>query len=148
MSKYDEVMKSDNSIFLIGRIREKVNNFIVKELEELGIKGVVPSHGDILVSLFNQEEMTMTQIANKIHRDRSTVTTLVNKLMKLGYIQSKKNPEDSRSSIIYLTTKGKELESGFKEISNKIFENEYKGIDESEKEVFYRVLNKIHENFR
>lgn len=141
-------MKIDNSIFLIGRIRENVNNFIVNELEELGIKGVVPSHGDILVSLFKQEEMTMTEIANKIHRDRSTVTTLVNKLTKLGYIQSKKNPEDSRSSIIYLTTKGKELEKGFKEISDKIFEKEYKGIDQLEKEVFYRVLNKIHENFR
>lgn len=140
-------MKIDNSIFLIGRIRENVNNFIVKELEELGIKGVVPSHGDILVSLFKQEEMTMTEIANKIHRDRSTVTTLVNKLMKLGYIKSKKNPEDSRSSIIYLTTKGKALEKDFKEISDKIFQKEYKGIDESEKEIFYRVLNKIHENF-
>lgn len=141
-------MKMDNSIFLIGRIRENVNNFIVNELEELGIKGVVPTHGDILVALFKQEEMTMTEIANKIHRDRSTVTTLANKLTKLGYIKSKKNPEDSRSSIIYLTTKGKELEEGFEEISNKIFQKEYKGINESEKEVFYRVLNKIHENFR
>lgn len=140
-------MKTDNTIYLISRIREKANNFIVQELKRLGIGEVVPSHGDILVTLFKYKELTMTEIANKIHRDRSTVTTLVNKLMKLEYIESRKNPEDGRSSIILLTQKGKELEEGFKDISRKLYEVEYKGITDEEKKVFQKILTKINNNF-
>ncbi len=147
MSKYTLIMKADNTIHLIGRIREKANNFIVQELQKLGIKGVVPSHGDILVTLFKHNELTMTDIANRIHRDRSTVTTLVNKLMKFGYIAARKNPEDGRSSIIFLTQKGRELESGFYEISQKLYEVQYKGISDEEKQVLQKLLTKINSNF-
>lgn len=139
-------MKADNTIYLIGRIREKANNIIIRELEQLGMTGVVPSHGDILMNLFKHKELTMTEISNKIHRDRSTVTTLVNKLMKLGYVISKKNPEDSRSSLVYLTQKGKELEKDIIRISELLFETVYKDIDEEEKQIFRRVLKKIYNN--
>lgn len=141
-------MKTDNTIHLIGRIREKANNIIVRELEQLGMTGVVPSHGDILAKLFKHKELTMTEIANRIHRDRSTVTTLVNKLMKLGYVASKKNPEDSRSSLVYLTQKGKELEEDFIRISELLFEVQYKDINEEEKQVFNKVLEKIYNNLK
>lgn len=140
-------MKTDNSIHLIGRIREKANNFITQELERLGVTGIVPSHGDIIVCLLKDEELTLTEIANSINRDRSTVTTLVDKLTKLGYVASRKNPEDRRSSLVFLTQKGKELESGFIEISCKLYEIEYKNISDEEKEVFRSVLTKIHDNF-
>lgn len=139
-------MKTDNTINLIGRIREKANKFLIKELENLGLTNIAPSHGDILAALFKRKEATMTEIADLIHRDRSTVTTLVNKLIKLGYVSSKKDPNDNRSSIIYLTEKGKELESGFKEISEKLYMIEYKGISDEEKDVLKSLLLKIYDN--
>jgi DNA-binding MarR family transcriptional regulator len=89
----------------------------------------------------------MTEIADTIHRERSTVTTLVSKLIKLGYISSKKDSNDSRSSIIYLTEKGQGLKKGFEEISQKLFEREYEGISDEERMIFQRVLKKIYDNF-
>lgn len=140
-------MNTDNTINLIGRIREKANKFLLKELSKLGLKNISPSHGDILAALFKYEEATMTEIANIIHRDRSTVTTLVTKLIRLEYVSSKKDPNDNRSSIIYLTKKGKELKSGFNEISHKLYMLEYKGFSDEEKVVFQRLLQKIYDNF-
>lgn len=140
-------MKTDRTIYLIGRIREKANEFILKELEQVGFKDIASSHGDILATLFKQGECTMTDIANSIHRDRSTVTTLVNKLIKLGYISSKKDVNDNRSTIIFLTEKGRELEPSFKEISQNLYNIEYKGISEDEKKVFEKILEKIYNNF-
>lgn len=139
-------MKTDKTIYLIGRIREKANELILKELAKIGFKDIAPSHGDILATLFAHKELTMTEIANNIHRDRSTVTTLANKLTKLGYISSRKDPQDNRSTIIFLTQKGKELEPGFKQISQSLYEIEYKGVSEEEKEVFQKVLEKICDN--
>lgn len=140
-------MNTDNTINLIGRIREKTNKFLLKELEKLGLKNIAPSHGDILAALFKYEEATMTEIADIIHRDRSTVTALINKLINLEYVSSKKDPKDNRSSIICLTEKGKELKSGFIEISQKLYMLEYKGISEEEKVIFQKLLKKIHDNF-
>lgn len=131
----------------MGRIREKANDFIIGELDKLGLKGLAPSHGDILVTLFGHHELTMSEIANKINRDRSTVTALANKLLNLQYIATKKNPEDSRSSIIYLTQQGKELESSFKEISLKLLDIEYKGFSEEEKQVLQKLLLRVNDNF-
>ncbi|AGK99412.1 transcriptional regulator [Clostridium pasteurianum BC1] len=147
ISKYNKAMKADRSIYLIGRIHEKANEFILKELEKVGLKDIAPSHGDILATLFQHDECTMTYLADNIHRDRSTVTALVNKLIKLGYISSRKGPKDNRSTMVFLTEKGRELETGFKEISLKLYAVEYKGISEAEKEIFKSILNKIHGNF-
>ena len=146
-SKYTENMNTDNTINLIGRIREKSNKYLLKEMEKLGLENIALSHADILAALFKYEEATMTEIADTIHRERSTVTTLVSKLIKLGYISSKKDSNDSRSSIIYLTEKGHGLKNGFEEISERLYEREYKGISGEEKMIFQRVLKKIYDNF-
>lgn len=140
-------MKYDNTINLISRIRELSGSLIVSELEKAGIKGVVPSHGDIIVALIKHRELTMTEIAEGINKDRSTVTTLVKKLNKLGFTDTKKNELDQRSSLVFLTPKGRELEKGFEEISEKLYSIQYEGITDEEREVFRRVLIKMHENF-
>jgi len=139
-------MKIDNNIRLIGRIREKANDFIISELAKEGVIGIAPSHGDVIVALIKQKKMTLTEIANKINRDRSTVTTLVNKLIRLGYIKSQKNPKDNRSSLISLTTKGKSLKPTFEDISLKLMIAEYKGISQEERETFLKILEKILKN--
>lgn len=140
-------MKYDNTINLISRIRELANNVIVTELEELGIKGIVPSHGDIIVTLIKHRELTMTEIAEKINRDRSTVTTLVKKLNGIGFTATKKNESDQRSSLVFLTQKGRELEKGFKEISERLYSIQFEGVSEEEREVFRGVLLKMYNNF-
>lgn len=141
-------MKHDNTLFLVGRIKENVDNFIVEEMNKMGMEGLVTSHGAILYALFFAHELTMTEIAERIHRDRATVTALIKKLLKYGYVAKKNNNEDKRSSIIYLTEKGKGLEEGFFEISAKIFEIEYEGITEEERMIFRKVLNKVYENIK
>lgn len=140
-------MKYDNTINLISRIRELSGSVIVSELEKAGIVGIVPSHGDIIVTLIKHRELTMTEIAERISRDRSTVTTLVKKLNNLGFTDTKKNEMDQRSSLVFLTPKGRELEKGFEEISEKLYSIQYEGITEEEKEIFRGVLMKMYENF-
>ena len=85
MSNYNTFMK--NLLSLISKIREYGNHFIIEELKRNGIEGLVPSHGDILVCLYEQNKMTMKDISDKIHRTRPTVTVLVDKLEKYQLIQ-------------------------------------------------------------
>jgi len=139
-------MKIDNSLSLISKVREKINKRLIDEMALLGMEGLVPSHGEILMQLFRNDEMPKSQIADNINKDRSTVTTLINKLLKFGYVQTRKNPEDSRSSLVSLTEKGRALKPGVMKISEKVFETLYADIDDEEREVFRKVLTKMNQN--
>lgn len=141
-------MRYDNTINLISKIREISSMFIISELEKLGIKGIVPSHGDIIVTLIKHKELTMTEISEKINKDRSTVTTLVKKLNKIGFTATKKNENDQRSNFVFLTSKGKKLEEGFNKISEKLYDVQFNEVTEEEKEIFRKVLIKIYNNFK
>ena len=136
----------DNSISLIAAIRDKANSYIIKELKKSGINGLVPSHGEILMQLINKGTITKTEIAEKIGRDRSTVTTLVDKLEKLGYVSQERSTTDNRYIHLSLTQKGKDFEGIFWNISRNLFEKEYNGIPEEERALFLTVLDKIYKN--
>ncbi len=139
-------MKIDNTISRIGKVKEKVNKRLIDDMAEMGLEGLVTSHGEILSQLFNNDEMPKSQIADNINRDRSTVTTLINKLVNYGYVKTRKNPEDSRSTLVSLTDKGKGLEKGVTDISIRLYETLFADIEDEEREVFKKVLDQMYEN--
>ena len=140
-------MNTNDIISLISKVREQVNRFIVTEMLKHGIQGIVTSHGDIIFALFSKTRLTMAEIAEKIGRDKSTVTALVDKLVRIGYVTKERDTEDTRVVYVTLTQKGKELKPIFDTISKETLEVFYLGISEKEKEELFRILNKINNNF-
>jgi DNA-binding MarR family transcriptional regulator len=140
-------MSTKDVISLISKIREKVNRFIVSEMSKHGVEDIVTSHGDIIYALFNKQSLTMAEIAEKIGRDKSTVTALVDKLVRLGYIKKEKSTEDTRVVNVTLTIKGNELRPIFEAISKKVLEVFYLNISEKEKEELIRILSIIYNNY-
>ncbi len=139
-------MKTRDAISLISKIREKMNKLIINEMVQNGVEGIVTSHGDILYALYSKKKMTMAEIAEKIGKDKSTVTALIDKLVKLEYVTKERNEQDSRVIYVTLTAKGKELEPVFEAISAKILDVFYQGISEKEKEDLTIILNRIYSN--
>ena len=145
-SNYKTAMKTGLIIHLIGKIRDRANQFLLKELAEHKIMGIAPSHGDIMGALYLHGELPMKKIAEMIGRDKSTVTTLVNKLIQLGYVEKKTDPDDSRVNIISLTDMGRMMEQDFWDISQALREKAYHGLSAEEKETLMQLLTKIHGN--
>lgn len=140
-------MKTTDIISLISKVRESANKFIMDEMGSWGIKGLVPSHGDIIFALLYREKLTMKELAEKIGKDKSTVTALVDKLIKQGYVEKTKDIDDNRVTFVTLTEKGKELKPMFESISSDLMSTVYKGVSENEKEELLRILLKIKNNF-
>ncbi len=140
-------MRTRDAISYISKIREKVNRFIEAEMSRNGLEGIVTSHGDIIYALFNQQRMTMAEIAGKIGRDKSTVTALVDKLVKLGYVIKERDTQDTRVIYVALTDRGQELKPTFEAISDKVLSTFYSGISEAEKTALANILDKIYQNF-
>lgn len=132
---------------MISKIREKVNRLFVEEMSSSGIDGIVTSHGDIIYALYNKPKMSMAEIADKIGRDKSTITALVDKLVKLEYVAKEKDTKDTRVVYVTLTSKGEALKPVFEAISAKVLGVFYLHVSETEKKELTRILNKIYMNF-
>jgi DNA-binding MarR family transcriptional regulator len=140
-------MNTKNVISLISKTRGKINRFIASEMSRQGIDDIATSHGDIIYALYKKPRLTMAEIAQKIARDKSTVTALVDKLVRFGYVTKERDTEDTRVVYVTLTTKGNELKPIFEAISSEVLDVLYLDISEKEKEELIRILNKIYNNF-
>jgi MarR family transcriptional regulator, organic hydroperoxide resistance regulator len=109
--------------------------------------GLAPSHGDIIAVLLYHGATTMTALARHINRDRSTVTTLVQKLADEGYVTFKDNPDDARSRLVYLTDTGTDLKATFEAISRQLSETLWDEIDDETQITFRETLRQIIRNF-
>ena len=132
---------------LISQARAGINRFLGQELEKLGIKGLSPSHGSILAHLFTNGRVTMTALARAVRRDKSTVTTLVGKLVAHGYVRKVHCENDQRAIYVSLTAQGEALKPAFDDISNRLLARLWYGINVDEQEEMVRIMKKIISNF-
>lgn len=139
-------MKSDAIAHLISTARDRIDRYLVRELEKSAVKGLVPSHGAILFHLFAEGEMTMKKLAEAVQRDKSTVTVLVDKLVRHGYVEKCAAADDQRYTYVRLTDAGKTLEPAFRQISNNLLATIWQGISEDEQKKAVEILNRICNN--
>lgn len=140
-------METKDIISLICKIRYKANRFIINEMDRYGMKGFATSHGDILCQLLKNEKLTMKELSEKVGKDKSTITALVNKLVDQGYVEKVRDEQDSRIVFVMLTEKGRGIGPVFNKISDELIKTVYKDIPDQEREELVKTLLKIKNNF-
>lgn len=137
-------------IATISKIHNSANRLIIDELKKHNLEGLAPSHGDVLVLLYrNEKGVPMNKISSSINKDKSTLTALINKLVKMDLVEKFKNEHDSRSTLIRLTKKGLETKPIIMdEISTKLLNTTYKEFNQEEKELLVDLLEKVKDNLK
>ncbi len=101
--------KKEYTLKYAMRISEWIESYIRRELISLNYPELVLSHCELLTFIKRRGPQTQGELARAIHRDKSTITTLVRKLTMLKLIEVDKNPSDGRSRIVSLTQSGRHL---------------------------------------
>jgi len=143
-------MENINAVIAtIASIHNSANKIIIDELKTHDLEGLAPSHGEILILLYeNEEGVPMNKITSSINKDKSTVTALVNKLEKMQLLIKFKNEFDSRSTMVKLTPKGQDTKPiVLEKISRELLDITYKGFSQEEKELICSLLGKMKANF-
>lgn len=138
----------NSSLFLMGRIKELSNELILKELSKRAEFDLSFSHADILNILFDEKEYCMVQIAQKIHRSKATISSLIDKLEQNGYITKSQSSNDSRMYLIKATQKTLDLKPIFEEVSNIVFEKLLKNFSKAEELFLEELLEKMLNNIK
>jgi DNA-binding MarR family transcriptional regulator len=127
---------------LLSLLHERSAKWLSAELAAAGLKGLAPSHGDILARLFAQDGATMHELAAFARRTKPTTTILVDKLEALGCVSREPSPADARSTVVRLTPAGEALRPAFDDISRRYVRFLYAGLSPAEAATLERLLSK------
>jgi len=96
----------------------------------------------VFMVLWEKESVNVGQLGETLCLDAGTLTPLLKRLEKDGYVTRKRSEEDERVTIVSITNKGKKLKEKCKDIPLKLIAA---GSPLSEKEAheLYRLLYKI-----
>lgn len=135
-------------ISLASLLQEKASAFILSELVRRGITDLAPCHGDILARLYaGSDGCTISELAERTHRTKSTVSVLVSRLSASGYVEKLPARKDSRAVQILLTEKGRSLRPVFEEISDTMNAKLLSGFKAFEAQALEDLLLRCTENF-
>lgn len=137
----------DSLFSYINKAHNQNDIFICEELKKRGITGLVYSHIRIIILLNIYEKLSMKEISKKISRDKSTVTILVNKLEKLGYLQKEIGIEDKRMIYLSLKEKSNEIINIIIEVSNYFEKRVEEVLTIDEKKILLQLMQKLINNF-
>ncbi|WP_300330557.1 MarR family transcriptional regulator [Fusobacterium sp.] len=137
----------ENSLFsYISRIRIKSCYFIENEAKKRGIT-LSYSYMRIIIILYFNKKLSMKELTKKLGRDKSTVTSLINKLEAEGYIEKTLSDSDKRMTYIELKEKSQEIIDTIFEISEIFHEKVVEMIGEEDTETLYKINKKLLDNW-
>lgn len=67
---------------------------------------VYPGQPPLLLSLYEQDGLSQSQLAQRLHVKASTITVMIKRLEKSGMVHKVADAHDKRSSQIFLTPQG------------------------------------------
>ncbi|MGD0820325.1 MAG: MarR family transcriptional regulator [Desulfomonilia bacterium] len=135
-----------NFLYIITNIRQRLFKFLSKELSKKKIDGIAPSYGDILFVLDRKGTVTLQEVAKHTIKDKSTISSVINKLESGGYIMKEKDVSDGRYTYLTLTAKAKKLRPVLFQISKKMNTKLFEGFSEEEKQTLFRLIEKVYKN--
>jgi len=135
----------ENIAFLTGKATHLFYTRVSHAIREKKLNVTVEQFS-VLTILWYEDGLIQQEIANRLTRDKTTLTRVINTMEK-GYLVVRiPDKSDRRINRIYLTYRGKELQKLLTETTGSIYMNAIKGISAKELGEFINVMNKLLSN--
>jgi DNA-binding MarR family transcriptional regulator len=96
--------------YLLAKASQHWNDLLAEAFRRQGHVDVRPSYGSVLVPLFEDDGLRMTELAVRAHLAKQTMTTMVRLVEEAGFVQRRPDPEDARATRVHLTARGKRFQ--------------------------------------
>ncbi len=112
-------------------------------LEALGLyRGQPP----VLRALQKQEGLTHTELAQRLRVTPATITRMLQRMEKAGFVTRRPDPADQRLSRVYLTDAGRAVQAEIRQVLRTMEEDEFSGFTEEERAEMRRLLLRLRDN--
>ena len=138
--------KDDRLIYLVFTAQHRLRMHMKDELMAAGVKITMVQAG-ILFLLKEKNGQAMSQLSRRLLLDNSTITGLIDRLEKSGFVLRKANPKDRRIFLIHITPQGVKEVNKAKTVINKVNEEIMADFSFDEIESFKKILNSFVTKF-
>jgi DNA-binding MarR family transcriptional regulator len=112
-------------------------------LEELGLYRGQPR---LLRVLYEQEGITHGKLADRLRVAPATITKMIQRMEKAGFVERRADSEDQRVSRVYLTEAGHAIRAAVDEALSTLEGESVVGLSEEERDQLYRLLIRVRDN--
>ena len=108
--------------------------------------GITPEQWVVIYHLWQEDGLTIGEIANRSKKDFGNVTRIIGKLEKTGYVSKRKSDTDNRSFNIYILPKAEEIKDKVQNCWKESSDLALRGISEREQQQLLEIVEKIEKN--
>lgn len=141
--KNEELLRLDNQICFPMYVASK--EIVRRYIPLLNKLDLTYTQYITLLALWEKDHITVKELGEKLYLDSGTLTPLLNKLEKKGYIIKNKSDKDGRELVVIVTDKGLELKQKAIDVPPEIAK--CVNLKKEEAIVFYQLLHKVLDGF-
>ena len=128
--------------FLMAKIRQVGGRLSERILKQYNIE-INSAQGRIMFVLWQNDGISINELAEKTHLKKSTLTSMLDRLEKMGYVRRQRSKKDRRKILIKRTEKDRTMEKKYVEVSQQMTKLYYKGFSKSQIVSFENDLERI-----
>ncbi len=140
--EYEQLLLKNQLCFPLYACGRKIVGRYTPYLKPLGL---TYTQYIVLMVLWEEECATVGHLGDLLNLDAGTLTPLLKRLEKAGYVTRSRSKEDERITNIAITSEGNKLKKKCKDIPLKLA-SEGTGLTEKEAAQLYKLLYKFLDN--
>ena len=110
--------------------------------------GLFPGQPPVLFRLWEKDGRSQTELADLLRIKPATMTKMVNRMEKTGFIRRETDPKDQRVSLIYLTEAGRAVQNDVQRIFERLNRELVEGFTPEEQVLLKCFLVKLRDNLQ
>ncbi len=134
--EYEQLLLKNQLCFPLYACGRKI---VAKYTPYLNPLGLTYTQYVVLMVLWEHESVNVGQLGSALHLDAGTLTPLLKRMEKAGYVTRERSREDERVTIISITPEGNALKEKCKDIPMKI-SSSGSALSEKDAKELYRLL--------
>ena len=140
------MISKSNGGFLISKIKQIQGRVFEKLLAEHGIDEFNGAQGRILFVLWEDDNKPISELSEKTGLANTTLTGMLDRLEKSGYVRRVFDPADRRKVNIRLTDTARNLKDSYDTVSARMSGIFYEGFTDREILAFEKGLTRVLNN--
>ncbi len=139
---YHEAMKLKNQMcFPLYAASRHVISLYTPWLKPLGL---TYTQYIVFLVLWERDGLTVGELCEKLMLDNGTLSPLLKKMQRTGYVERRRSPDDDRMVVVTLTEEGKALQEKAKDIPAKV--GDCIGLPAEKARALYALLYELLDN--
>jgi len=131
---------------LISYLSDLIERILLETFNDSDIKDLTQQQVHYLKVIVRMRYPTVTELANELKIKKPTVTILIDKLEKKGYIKRVASKSDRRVTHIMIDEKGQIIQQLRKIASRRLEETISRSLNETEVSILAEILKKLANN--